>query len=156
MRYTDVAIVGGGLAGSTAAAMLGRAGIQALLIDPHTSIRPSYAAKNWVEIRSICCAKPVSLMQPCVRPPSTAKYGKHALEYACRVDRSRTLANLRAQIDADVRTSPAVAVLRRYSKACFPYFAVEGGRTQGCISETGFAQQIDLISTQFSQRSSGG
>ncbi|GAC1503414.1 MAG: NAD(P)/FAD-dependent oxidoreductase [Bradyrhizobium sp.] len=35
MRYTDVAIVGGGLAGSTAAAMLGRAGIPALLIDPH-------------------------------------------------------------------------------------------------------------------------
>src|ERR1700676_3038670 len=36
MRYTDVAIVGGGLAGSTAAAMLGRAGIAAILIDPHT------------------------------------------------------------------------------------------------------------------------
>ena len=36
MRYTDVAIVGGGLAGSTAAAMLGRAGIAAVLIDPHT------------------------------------------------------------------------------------------------------------------------
>ena len=35
MRYTDVAIVGGGLAGSTAAAMLGRAGVSALLIDPH-------------------------------------------------------------------------------------------------------------------------
>ena len=35
MRYTDVAIVGGGLAGSTAAAMLGHAGVSALLIDPH-------------------------------------------------------------------------------------------------------------------------
>ncbi|HEV7636481.1 MAG TPA: NAD(P)/FAD-dependent oxidoreductase [Bradyrhizobium sp.] len=35
MRYTDVAIVGGGLAGSTTAAMLGRAGVPALLIDPH-------------------------------------------------------------------------------------------------------------------------
>ena len=34
MRYTDGAIVGGGLAGSTAAAMLGRAGISAVLIDP--------------------------------------------------------------------------------------------------------------------------
>lgn len=40
MRYTDVAIVGGGLAGSTAAAMLGRAGIPAVLIDPHTSYPP--------------------------------------------------------------------------------------------------------------------
>jgi 2-polyprenyl-6-methoxyphenol hydroxylase-like FAD-dependent oxidoreductase len=35
MRYTDIAIIGGGLAGSTAAAMLGRAGIAAVLIDPH-------------------------------------------------------------------------------------------------------------------------
>src|SRR6202171_3619891 len=35
MRYTDIAIIGGGLAGSTTAAMLGRAGIPAGLIDPH-------------------------------------------------------------------------------------------------------------------------
>lgn len=41
MRYTDVAIVGGGLAGSTAAAMLGRAGVTAVLIDPH----PLYPAE---------------------------------------------------------------------------------------------------------------
>ena len=35
MRYTDIAIIGGGLAGSTASAMLGRAGISSILIDPH-------------------------------------------------------------------------------------------------------------------------
>jgi 2-polyprenyl-6-methoxyphenol hydroxylase-like FAD-dependent oxidoreductase len=35
LRYTDVAIVGGGLAGSIAANMLGRAKISAILIDPH-------------------------------------------------------------------------------------------------------------------------
>jgi 2-polyprenyl-6-methoxyphenol hydroxylase-like FAD-dependent oxidoreductase len=40
MRYTDVAIVGGGLAGSTAAAMLGRAGVPAVMIDPHTVYPP--------------------------------------------------------------------------------------------------------------------
>ena len=40
MRYTDVAIVGGGLAGSTAAAMLGRAGIPSVLIDPHVTYPP--------------------------------------------------------------------------------------------------------------------
>ncbi|WP_439925044.1 FAD-dependent oxidoreductase [Nitrobacter sp. JJSN] len=40
MRYTDIAIIGGGLAGSTAAAMLGRAGIPAILIDPHTTYPP--------------------------------------------------------------------------------------------------------------------
>lgn len=37
MRYTDIAIIGGGLSGSTAAAMLGRAGISTVLIDPHAS-----------------------------------------------------------------------------------------------------------------------
>jgi 2-polyprenyl-6-methoxyphenol hydroxylase-like FAD-dependent oxidoreductase len=40
MQYTDVAIVGGGLAGSTAAAMLGRADIAAVLIDPHIIYPP--------------------------------------------------------------------------------------------------------------------
>src|SRR5260370_23961878 len=40
MRYTDVAIIGGGLAGSGAAAMLGRAGIPAILIDPHPVYPP--------------------------------------------------------------------------------------------------------------------
>jgi 2-polyprenyl-6-methoxyphenol hydroxylase-like FAD-dependent oxidoreductase len=40
MRYTDIAIVGGGLAGSTAAAMLGRASIPAILIDPHPVYPP--------------------------------------------------------------------------------------------------------------------
>ncbi|WP_244374999.1 FAD-dependent monooxygenase [Nitrobacter winogradskyi] len=40
MRYTNIAIVGGGLAGSTAAAMLGRAGVPAILMDPHTTYLP--------------------------------------------------------------------------------------------------------------------
>jgi 2-polyprenyl-6-methoxyphenol hydroxylase-like FAD-dependent oxidoreductase len=35
MRHADIAIVGGGLAGSTAAAMLGRAGFETILIDGH-------------------------------------------------------------------------------------------------------------------------
>jgi 2-polyprenyl-6-methoxyphenol hydroxylase-like FAD-dependent oxidoreductase len=40
MKYTDIAIVGGGLAGSTAAAMLGQAGVPAILIDPHVMYPP--------------------------------------------------------------------------------------------------------------------
>jgi len=46
MRYTDIAIVGGGLAGSTAAAMLGRAGIPAVLIDPHPLYRPDFRVEK--------------------------------------------------------------------------------------------------------------
>ena len=37
MRETDVVIAGGGLAGSLAAAMLGRAGIDAVIVDPHSA-----------------------------------------------------------------------------------------------------------------------
>jgi 2-polyprenyl-6-methoxyphenol hydroxylase-like FAD-dependent oxidoreductase len=46
MRYTDIAIIGGGLAGSTAAAMLGRAGIAAVLIDPHRAYPPDFRVEK--------------------------------------------------------------------------------------------------------------
>src|SRR2546423_13329575 len=46
MRHTDIAIVGGGLAGSTAAAMLGRAGIDAILIDPHAVYPPDFRCEK--------------------------------------------------------------------------------------------------------------
>jgi 2-polyprenyl-6-methoxyphenol hydroxylase-like FAD-dependent oxidoreductase len=46
MRETDVAIVGGGLAGSAAAAMLGRAGIRAVLIDPHPTYPPDFRCEK--------------------------------------------------------------------------------------------------------------
>jgi 2-polyprenyl-6-methoxyphenol hydroxylase-like FAD-dependent oxidoreductase len=46
MRMTDVTIVGGGLAGSLAAAMLGRAGIDAVLIDPHKVYPPDFRCEK--------------------------------------------------------------------------------------------------------------
>jgi 2-polyprenyl-6-methoxyphenol hydroxylase-like FAD-dependent oxidoreductase len=46
MHHTDIAIVGGGLAGSTAAAMLGRAGIPAILIDPHPVPRRDFRVEK--------------------------------------------------------------------------------------------------------------
>ncbi len=46
MRNTDVAIVGGGLAGSLAAAMLGKAGIDATLIDPHPEYPPDFRCEK--------------------------------------------------------------------------------------------------------------
>jgi 2-polyprenyl-6-methoxyphenol hydroxylase-like FAD-dependent oxidoreductase len=46
MRHVDVAIVGGGLAGSATAAMLGRAGISAALIDPHPVYPPDFRCEK--------------------------------------------------------------------------------------------------------------
>ncbi len=47
MRETDVAIVGGGLAGSVAAAMLGRAGIDTVLIDPHAAFPEDFRCEKF-------------------------------------------------------------------------------------------------------------
>jgi len=46
MKYTDVAIIGGGLAGATAAAMLGRASIATILVDPHSAYPPDFRVEK--------------------------------------------------------------------------------------------------------------
>ena len=46
MHSTDVAIIGGGLAGSLTAAMLGRAGIDTILIDPHPVYPPDFRCEK--------------------------------------------------------------------------------------------------------------
>ena len=46
MRQTDIVIAGGGLAGSTAAAMLGRAGHGVVLADPHDTYPPDFRAEK--------------------------------------------------------------------------------------------------------------
>jgi 2-polyprenyl-6-methoxyphenol hydroxylase-like FAD-dependent oxidoreductase len=46
MRQTEVLIAGGGLAGSTAAAMLARAGRDVVLVDPHKIYPPDFRAEK--------------------------------------------------------------------------------------------------------------
>jgi 2-polyprenyl-6-methoxyphenol hydroxylase-like FAD-dependent oxidoreductase len=46
MRAVDIVIAGGGLAGSTAAAMLGRAGYTVALVDPHEVYPPDFRAEK--------------------------------------------------------------------------------------------------------------
>src|SRR5437763_13872403 len=46
MRETDIVIAGGGLAGSSAAAMLGRAGHKTVLVDPHAVYPPDFRAEK--------------------------------------------------------------------------------------------------------------
>ncbi len=46
MRQADIVIAGAGLAGSTAAAMLSRAGYDVLLVDPHTTYPPDFRCEK--------------------------------------------------------------------------------------------------------------
>jgi len=46
MRHADVAIIGGGLAGSLAAAMLGRAGVPTILVDPNAVYPPDFRCEK--------------------------------------------------------------------------------------------------------------
>src|ERR1051325_10962190 len=46
MCETDIAIVGGGLAGSLAAVMLGRAGHAVTLVDPFAACRPDFRCEK--------------------------------------------------------------------------------------------------------------
>src|SRR4051795_9751732 len=46
LRHTEVVIAGGGLAGSLAAAMLGRAGIDAVMVDPHPVYPPDFRCEK--------------------------------------------------------------------------------------------------------------
>jgi 2-polyprenyl-6-methoxyphenol hydroxylase-like FAD-dependent oxidoreductase len=61
MKYTDIAIIGGGLAGSTAAAMLGCAGIPTILIDPHPTYPPDFRGEKLAILLA--------------RPPQTTAHG---------------------------------------------------------------------------------
>jgi 2-polyprenyl-6-methoxyphenol hydroxylase-like FAD-dependent oxidoreductase len=46
MRHAEIAVIGGGLAGSTTAAMLGRAGIPTVLVDTHAVYPPDFRCEK--------------------------------------------------------------------------------------------------------------
>src|SRR3979490_3569070 len=117
MQYTDVTLVGGGLAGSTAAAMLGRAGIAAVLIEPHTIYPPELRCEK-VGGEQLDLLSKTGLADATLRATTLdgevweARFGyvvarKPSDQYGGMYD---TLVNtIRAQITPDVETIPAKA-----------------------------------------------
>jgi 2-polyprenyl-6-methoxyphenol hydroxylase-like FAD-dependent oxidoreductase len=118
MRYTDIAIVGGGLAGSTAAAMLGRAGVPAILIDPHVMYPPDLRCEK-ISGDQVNILRKTGLAEATLRAATLdgrvwlARFGylvdkKPSDQYGIMYD---TLVNtMRSQIPNDVETIHAKAI----------------------------------------------
>jgi 2-polyprenyl-6-methoxyphenol hydroxylase-like FAD-dependent oxidoreductase len=117
MRYTDIAIVGGGLAGSTAAAMLGRAGIPAILIDPHPVYPPDLRCEK-LDGGQVDILRKTGLAEAVLRAAThdgrvwLARFGylldkkpsdQHGILYDALVN------TIRAEIPPDVETVPSKA-----------------------------------------------
>jgi 2-polyprenyl-6-methoxyphenol hydroxylase-like FAD-dependent oxidoreductase len=119
MRYTDIAIIGGGLAGSTAAAMLGRADIATILIDPHPLYPPDFRVEKLgggeqiERFRKTGLAETVLRKATLVEETWIARFG-HLLDKAPRQQFGimyDTLVNaIRAEIASEVETIFAKAV----------------------------------------------
>lgn len=118
MKYTDVAIIGGGLAGSTAAAMLGRAGVATILIDPHVVYPPDLRCEK-ISGDQIDILRKTGLAEATLRAATLdgrvwlARFGylldkRPSDQYGIMYD---TLVNtMRTQIPNDVETIHAKAI----------------------------------------------
>ncbi len=117
MRSCDIAIIGGGLAGSTAAAMLGRAGINTVLIDPNLVYPPDLRCEK-IGGSQLERLRKTGLLEPTLQATTLdgevweARFGhiickKPSDQHGALYD---TLVNtLRAQIPAGVGTAYAKA-----------------------------------------------
>jgi 2-polyprenyl-6-methoxyphenol hydroxylase-like FAD-dependent oxidoreductase len=92
MRYTDIAIVGGGLAGATAAAMLGRAGIAAIMIDPHTTYPPDLRCEKLGGTQLRRLHRTGLDEEYYARRRSTAKFGRRGSVSSWRKDQATSTA----------------------------------------------------------------
>jgi len=113
----DIAIIGGGLAGSTAAAMLGRAGISTILVDPHKVYPSDFRCEKLDEgqvglLRKTGIAEPILAASTLHDEISIARFGRlvttrAAQQYGILYD---TLVNtVRAQIPQQVHFVEAKA-----------------------------------------------
>ena len=121
MRYTDIAIVGGGLAGSTMAAMLGRAGISAILIDPHPAYPPDFRVEKLSGLEQVERFRKTGIAEATLRAATNdrenwiARFGylldkRPSQQYGIRYD---ALVNaIRAEIPGDVESifSKAISI----------------------------------------------
>jgi len=117
MRHTDIAIVGGGLAGSLTAAMLGRAGMDCVLVDPHPLYPSDFRAEK-LDGGQIQILRRTGLAEPALGAGTTPD-GIWIVRFRRLVDRlpgdqcgilyENLVNTIRGQIPAGVRFLPAKA-----------------------------------------------
>lgn len=83
MIKTDVAIVGGGLAGSVTAAMLGRSGIDAIVVDPHAIFPEDFRCEKF-DASQVDLFRRTGLA-PTVLPKASAALGELWIAHGGRV-----------------------------------------------------------------------
>ncbi len=119
MKCTDIAIIGGGLAGSTAAAMLGRAGVTAILVDPHAVYPPDFRIEKLGGVEQITRLAKTGLGDAVLRRAThdgvnwIARYGvlldkPPSLQFGIMYD--NLVNTIRAEIPGEVETIVAKAV----------------------------------------------
>src|SRR5882757_5232294 len=118
-RYTDIAIIGGGLAGSTTAAMLGRAGVPAILIDPHPTYPPDFRVEKLAGGEQLERFRRTGIAEDVLRNANhndqnwIARFGRlldrrPIEQYGIRYD--RLVNGIRAEIPRDMESIAAKAV----------------------------------------------
>ncbi len=113
MKYTDIAVVGGGLAGSITAAMLGRTGVSAVLIDPHPVYPPDFRVEKLSGELQVGRFRKTGLAEATLRSAThdkenwVARFGylldrRPSQQYGIMYD--ALVNSIRAQIPADVES----------------------------------------------------
>ena len=110
MKECDIAIVGAGLAGATAAAMLGKAGHDVALVDPHSSHPPEFRCEK-LDASQVELLRKTGLAEPVLREAAedgtvaVVRYGrlvatKPSVRHGIIYD--KLVNTIRAQIPANV------------------------------------------------------
>ncbi|HEY1473329.1 MAG TPA: NAD(P)/FAD-dependent oxidoreductase [Pseudolabrys sp.] len=103
MRETDVVIVGGGLAGSLAAAMLGKSGVDAVIVDPHPVYPPDFRCEKLDGVQ-------VAILQKTGLADGVLKATTH--DRQCWVARFGRLVDMRPSDQQGIFYAPLVNTIR--------------------------------------------
>lgn len=109
---TDVAIVGGGLAGSLAAAMLGRAGIDCVLVDPHETYPHEFRCEK-LDGPQVTLLEKTGLIEPVLRAAT-----HDGMNWIARFGR---VVEKREGDQHGILYAPLVNTVRREIPKCVPF-----------------------------------